>query len=642
MKIFKPKERPDLIACVPDNVLELAQLERFPGLSLFSGSTFVMPNKINVVSNLVPRLISTFKVVEVSPVVKQIANSHYPSVKEVVLPEWFHFHTEPLPHQYIALIRAYLMRNIGLLLDPGLGKTKVVLDLIHLLQIKLSLIVCPNALTYVWESEALIHRPEVKPYVFQSTDFEKEFETLRERGCNCIVLNYEKAVILKSFLLQTNIGLMALDEGLIKDPSTSRTQAMLELSRSLDLESRLIMSGSLINNSEADMFAPIQFLEPSLTGTSFHKFGQRYLVEEYIKDKATGDKIKFFSKTIKKDYKEELKGILESASIIMRKEEWLKNLPAKEVIDIYVELPERIRNDILELTSNMCLTLSDGSRLDLDNPLVLMSKVFQLSRGFCYIPEPDEDSDKVIRGELFDLFSSGPETREKTSKKSKKAGKAGKSAKPRKISHTFFYEEENPCSVEVIKLLTTTLRNEKVVIWFNTKVESMMLEKALTHNGISYETIYGGEKRIKDKVGLFNQDDSIQVLICQAKVINYGATLLGNKEAEALEDEDLDLLPGFNPKIANEIFYSMNFSLEVYLQQMDRIHRIGQTRVCRYWRIWVKDSWVDNNIRDTISRKVRINKATLIDITLQERESARRFLREIRGEKESYIEGLED
>lgn len=626
MKLFQAKENLDLVVCSPDNVIELSKLERFPGLSRLD-RYYVIPAKKHLLRNLVPRLKRIFTKVEVSDSVSAIMED----TNKLPYPDHFFFHTEPLPHQRIALERAYEYGNIALLLEPGLGKTKIVLDYIFLVQAKLPLIICPNALTFVWKDEAAIHRPEVKPYVFKSTDYETEFKKMKDGGYNCMVMNYEKVTRLLDCLMDTEIDFLNIDEALIKDPSTNRTKSILKLGRNhSSIKHRMIGSGTLINNSEADMFAPIQFIEPSLVGTNYHAFAQRYLQEQYLKKGTTS--IKFFTKEVKRneELKAELKDTLWAPSVIMTKEEWL-DLPPKEVIDVFVEMPEVISQQIEELTAHTSVTLPDGEHIDCDNALVMMTKVAQMSRGFCYVPEETEQSLETAAsleaGSLFDLFSEGPEVRAKTKKKKKAT----------KISHVYVYEKQHPILKETVRLLTEDLKNEKSIVWFNMNTEARMLEAALTKASISFSSIYGGEKHIRDKVHAFNNEDDTQVLLCQAKVINYGVTVLGNTKAEEVEEDEIESLPNFNPRIATEIFFSTNFSLEVYLQQMDRIHRIGQTRPCKYYRMWVRNSWVDDNIRLAIDKKLKINKSMLVDIVQQEQERARNRL----GINPVKIEGIE-
>jgi SNF2 family DNA or RNA helicase len=79
------------------------------------------------------------------------------------------------------------------------------------------------------------------------------------------------------------------------------------------------------------------------------------------------------------------------------------------------------------------------------------------------------------------------------------------------------------------------------------------------------------------------------------------------------------MMPNINPEVHTEIFYSMNFSLEVYLQQQDRIHRIGQKHVCEYYRIFANTT-VEHQIRKAAIDKMSIREELLVDIAHKLRE----------------------
>ena len=94
--------------------------------------------------------------------------------------------------------------------------------------------------------------------------------------------------------------------------------------------------------------------------------------------------------------------------------------------------------------------------------------------------------------------------------------------------------------------------------------------------------------------------------------MNYGITILGTT-MEKLEDANFEMFPGISPSVHTQIFYSCNFSLEVYLQQQDRIHRIGQTKDCDYYLLWLNTN-VEMTIRKALVDKLFLRKEMLVDI----------------------------
>lgn len=137
---------------------------------------------------------------------------------------------------------------------------------------------------------------------------------------------------------------------------------------------------------------------------------------------------------------------------------------------------------------------------------------------------------------------------------------------------------------------------------------------------MKYSVIKGGEKKTGEKVRQFNRDNTVPWLVCQAKSVNYGITVLGNRgsdsepDAESLEGIDPSLVvPEFDSRVYTQVFFSMNFSLEVYLQQQDRIHRIGQDHECEYYRLFTTSA-IDRKVREALDDKMSIREDMLIDI----------------------------
>lgn len=567
-----------LVLFNPENVQERKKLMAFPGL-MTHGLQFYCPNEANLVYNLYSRLKRKIKDIKCTSEIKSILDE---PMKILDIPEDFLFHTEPLKHQRIALRFAYTFGSFMNLSEPGLGKTKVALDFIWLMKFKKSVIVCPKPLRFVWIEEALIHRPELSVYVIETTDWGKEKDAIM--AADVVVINYDKAVTLEKHLESLNADFLAVDEGLIKNPSTERTKSLTRLSKSIKY--KCVMSGTLVNNSPLDVFAPIRFTQPCLTGEAFGKFRDEYSI------------VSRHNRFITVGYKnvDEVKSILSACSIIMTKAEWLKDLPPKEFHRIYVQMGDVQRDYYQKLASNYLLQIPEQNiEVEVDNPLSVLIKLNQISNGFIYYRDNAEES-------LAELY--------------------GKEGKVKKVPRKQFIFPEQPKADALIKLINTEKYNcydgeeknkgTRSIIWYNLAAELDIIIDALKKDGRTFLTIGGGIKDIGSVVKKFNTDPSTQFLVCQAKTINYGVTIMGSvKKGE--EEGDLDILPSFDRRVSDQIFYSINFSLEVFLQQQDRIHRIGQTRICRYWML-LTNSKIERSIADRLELKLLCNKEILVDI----------------------------
>lgn len=565
---------------VPETPRDHKILKEFPGLTK-EGLSHYCPNKQNVVYNLYTRMLRKTSSIKATPAIKSMIDGN---VSILDLPEDFKFHTEPLTHQRIALRFAYTFGNFLNLSEPGLGKTKVTLDYIWLMQFSKTIIICPKALLNVWVDETEKHRPELSVYIITSTDWAKEKDEIDK--ANIVVVNYDKAVALEKYLTFQRFDFIAVDEGLIKNPATERTKSLTRLGKSIKYRS--VMSGTLVNNSPLDVFAPVRFVEPSLTGEAFGKFRDEYSI--------ASQRNRFI--TIGYRNIPEVKDILGSCGIIMTKAEWLKSLPPKEFNRITVHMGDTQRDYYHKLASNYLVNIEElGVEVEVDNPLVVMMKLNQISNGFLYYKE---DISETIEEVLCDS--------EKTSKKSK-------------VKRETYYFKEQPKAEALVTLISSSRFNShdnatgcgtRSIIWYNLGAELDIISKVLDRENISYLVIKGGDKDLSAKIKTFNNNPKYQFLVCQSKTLNYGVTVMGNSGEKTEAEEDC-ILPDFDPIVSDEIFYSLNFSLEIFLQQQDRIHRIGQKRKCKYWLL-LTNSKVEQTIADRLESKLVCNREVLVDI----------------------------
>lgn len=560
--IIKEINNAEVVLFEPEDIRERRFLESFPGL-LREDLHFYAPSKSRIIYNLYIRISKYIKPSQIkyTPFIRSLVTETFPLSD---LPKSFKFYTNPLEHQLQALRFMYTHGSCGLLLEPGLGKSKIVLDYIHLKKFSKSIIVCPKPLLYVWEEEILKHRPELSFYIIKTTDWEKEQVEIA-KAC-VIITNYDKAVSLESSLSRMGADFIALDEGLIKNYNTDRTKALTRIGRKIPF--KCVMSGTLINNSPLDCFAPLRFVEPAVIGESVTRFKDRYAVTARQ------------NRNIVLGFRDmpEIQSILSSSCIVMRKEEWLKELPKKRFHIVSC----RMEGDALEcynsLISNWMFEYKENI-FEYDNPLPRLGKLLQIANGFIYANEEDP----LEELELVKIKS-----------------------KKRK---TFFFESQ-PKINALHELLAnpSMLGNRRSIVWFNFQAELETLENYLNTQGIKFLVIKGGEKNVGEKVNTFNKDPSYRFLLGQARTINYGATVLGS------DNEDSENIPEFSTTVSDQIFYSLNFSLEVFLQQQDRIHRIGQLKECNYWVI-LTNSCIEAKIYEALENKIHINKSLLVDFS---------------------------
>lgn len=566
---------------IADNGKEYVGLDAFPGFikpMIHHACHAILPVCYNIITRLQAK--RRFPNIRIDQDVQAWLDSPFTLAP---LPEGFKFHTPAMKFQEIALRYIYTLGSAGLLLAPGMGKSKVVLDYIWLAQFSKSLIVCPKPLLFVWEDEIAKHRPELSDYyVVKTTNWEEEAEGVM--NAKVVIINYNKAVDFKHRLKECGFQFMHLDEFLIKDPKTTRTKALTEIGKAIPFKAG--GSGTLINNSPLDVFCPTRFLQPSLVGGNYMNFFNEYAITVPMKDSQGNRTDK--RRVVNFRGLGEIRAILESCCIVMNKEEWLQ-LPEKKFIDLTCQMSQEQKRVYYELVKNYVSEI-DGQTIEVDNALVMMSKLYQISNGFLYLYE-EAEKDVVV-----DLLATESKSKAKRKKSDRK---------------TIFFQEQP--KIQLLKeVLTEKIPKRKAIIWFNMEAELTLIEQLLTQEGLSYLVIKGGESKTGEKVREFNNNPAITYLICQAKSVNYGITVMGRKSKD-LEEEGVEVLPDVDTQVYTQIFYSFNFSLEVYLQQQDRIHRLGQDKVCEYYRLF-SNSPIDWRIKQILIDKMTLREEMLIDV----------------------------
>lgn len=552
----------------PQNFDDLKFLANFPG---FHDNK--CPAEKEIGKDLITRLVERKVPFTFDPEVKKIITIE----PQRFIPESFHFHTQPLPFQELAIKTAAQRNNIGFLLDPGLGKTKVTLDWLFLKKAERIVCICPSPLKNVWVNEIAKHRPEFRPYIIQTTILTDELEAADAANANFLICSYRIASDGAGFLANWKPDALVVDEALIKNPSSLRTISLTQLSKTESVKYRAILSGTLINNHPGEVFAPVRFLEPSLFGTRKTVFDKEY----YHFSKSADKK---FPVALKSGVEAELRKTLRSCSIIMRKEEYLSSLPPKEFHPIFVPVEPKQAQLIEDVRTKGKFVFQGRKPIITTNTLATIGKLLQLENSFYY--EPLEDNDLSLE-ELF--FS-----------EEKKKG-------PAKVEIVYLHPKtllhETPKAKQLQKL-AKELGKKRGIIWYNFKAELPIIKAALDKLEDPYLVVDGMTKNPGDVVDQFNDNPDFRWLVAQARVLNYGVTILGSEPSEE------KLLPKFDSKVHVEIFMSLNFSYEILIQQQDRIHRIGQENTCEYYYL-LADSQGERRVWEILGNKENVREFML-------------------------------
>lgn len=384
------------------------------------------------------------------------------------LPSDYTFKTKPFDHQ-VQCFNFFKQLNIGgLFLEMGLGKTKIVIDVVsyhHVMgKINKILYVCPNSVTENVKDEFTLHTHIKLETCILSGHKQKRIKGLQS-DANVFIINYEGIKSLEKELTAAKFDCIICDESTrIKNPQAQCSKALHKLGRSAAY--RYILTGTPITQSAIDIYSQYKFLEPSIFGPSYYAFRNRYSVlGGYLNKQIIGYR-----------HLEELEKKLFQTAIRFTKTECL-DLPAKvyEVKQFDLSKEERtMYNDIKE---KIFIEL-EGQQVSAPLIITKLMKLTQICSGFL---KTDSGEDK-------------------------------------------YFESSK------LKLLKETLEDvlpKKVIIWCNFTANIQAISKTLRDMRVKHVT-FSGKTKAEDRGSViqeFQKDPDCQVFIGQIQTGGLGINL---------------------------------------------------------------------------------------------------------------------
>ena len=211
------------------------------------------------------------------------------ALKRTDLPEPPSAKTPCWRHQRESFWFAEGKRTSMLALGMGCGKSKVACDLVNHWKAERILIVCPLSVVPVWQEQFERHSSEPWVFIFRENEtiarFAKRVKMLTTQKATgefrtAIVLNYDAAWREPFIDLATSIGwdALILDEShRCKAPSGKAARGMAAIGKQAGRI--LALTGTPMPHSPMDIYAQFRILEPSIFGTNYHSFEQRYAIK---------------------------------------------------------------------------------------------------------------------------------------------------------------------------------------------------------------------------------------------------------------------------------------------------------------------------------------------------------------------------
>lgn len=506
------------------------------------------------------------------------------------IPQEFSFITQPYQHQRDGLEHLYRHLRAGLFYSPGLGKCKITVDLQRLTTDKF-LILCPRVMLRTWATQFEEHGGVTDVVVIDGYSKKKKLERIEEAittGPSATVVTYTLASLYTDELLKIPYDVIVADEShQMKTPFAKRTQAAQALaSRAYR---RILLSGTPSLGSPFDMYAQLRFLGKYFCAEHWWAFRKTFGVfPAWQQNEAKPTMLVGFKNL---DLMNERVNLV---CLRKTKEECL-DLPDQTFIDIKFPLgkaQKKIYNDLVtercdaagfevkEGIENATLNHETGVALQpyvyVPEVISLLNKLDQVSSGFLY---QTTQNPRLCDGceHVHDCVEANVRPYTTLCKIAPKA------PKPVVQPH-----KSNARLDELTELLESLLEDadNKVIVWANYRVELDQIETAVKGLRVKCVRVEGGmsAKDLGDAQTTFNTDKECRVYIGQVST-GIGITL----------------------NAANyTVYYNLPWSLEHYLQSLDRNYRIGQKRKVTAYRL-IAEGTLDESKAIALDQKMNFS-----------------------------------
>jgi SNF2 family DNA or RNA helicase len=406
--------------------------------------------------------------------------------------------------------------NAGTLLadDMGLGKTlQTICAISYWLEQNPNakfLVVCPSSLIYNWKKEFEKFSPNLKTAIYHGSD--RNFEGLLANDSQILITSYSMIRIdIEEFTKIVWEGIVLDESHNIKNYDALQTQAVLKLIG----KKRIILNGTPIMNNVSDLFPQLSFILPQLFNSQA-KFKKEF--ENLLDNNMVQSQMEMLRK-------------LTSPFILRRtKENVAPDLPAKTESILWCEMSED-QQKAYETIKNQ---VKENVLLDIKEKGINKAK-FGVLQGITKLRQVCSSPRLLKDEEDFHNVSSV------------------------KIN-------------QLIELLTTNLKDNKIIVFSQFLGTMELLKKEFKQNGIRFLSFSGSTKSAKrmEMVEEFqDQNSTIQVFLLSLMAGNSGINLTNANYVFLVE-------PWWNKAVQQ--------------QAIDRTHRIGQNQHVFAYNMICKDT----------------------------------------------------
>lgn len=493
------------------------------------------------------------------------------------LPANFEYVTEPYEHQIDGLCHVYYNIRSALFFDPGLGKSKIAIDLLRLLRLGgnrgPALVIGPRVTVQNWGREIDRHSDRQLTWIALSgtkAQRRKALDRAIAEQIDMVLVTYGTARRIVDLLVnELPYETVICDESHnVKSWTSDQTKATWEIAQKA--QRRLLMTGSPTEGNPLDVYGPYKILGDCFMPENYFSYQRKFV------EKASA------VSPIVVGYKN-LNIINERTTFlgIRRTKEECLDLPKRTFIDVDYNLSSLQENTYNQIVIDMGIDpaqLADFANAMRDAPgqarallptlppememphrAAALIKLLQVTSGFIVKNEKDPFfCDTVNKGgpceHVVDCV------REKIKPRTSKC-LIDKTPWP--SSTTFF--DDNPKHDAIMELIDgiVVTPGAKVIVWcvFHAEMDSII--KRLVTAGIRYVRMDGDTKDPMAVIDEFNDDPDVRVYVGQV-ASGVGVNLVS---------------------AAYVIYSSLPYELLKYVQSLDRNYRIGQNKAVTVYRM---------------------------------------------------------
>lgn len=460
---------------------------------------------------------------------------------DVLTSSGYIYKTQPKPYQPEVIELMYHVPNLGLLLDRGLGKTYISLNLAallkHLGEPYRMLVLGPKIVLKSWEMQARQHT-NLSYLIFRGTPPQKRklIQQIRDEGQpEVLITNYDTMVAHRGnsefvdFVTQElSYDVLILDEfSKLSDPNAIRSKRIKSFAYTIGR--RYGLSGTLSGGSPLDVYNPMTTLDSRIFTSNFWKFKNQFCsFSPYNRHIITG-------------YRnlDKMKRRMDNFVTIKTKDDCL-DLQPQLFADVLYEVSPAQRKLYNEVVKSDTVEVM-GKTVHVSMAAAKITKMLQILSGFFLMPiernfEVCNQCQHIFYCVEMDVYP--------WNQKCRRPG-----AKVKKPRQEVFRFKDNPklegFTEEILEM------QEPLIVWAFFKEELRQLREVFRKHGVKYIT-----PSTRDCDAIFQQDTSYQVFLGQVRQ-GIGITLT---------------------RATRTRYYSLTTSLTDYLQSLDRNYRIGQTK----------------------------------------------------------------